>query len=90
MDKIERGQDAKSVLKSAAFNESFMAMRADIVNSWSRGTNFFTGRREREKLHAKMVILNELEDKLRLMIETAERAQDAVANRERLSKVRRL
>lgn len=90
MDAIERGAESKSVLNNAAFNEAVTAMKADIITSWSRNTAPVGGLQEREKLHMKMLLLNELEDKLRMMIDTAERATKAAQNRQNLSKVRRL
>jgi len=89
MDDIEKGLNAKSVLNNAAYKEAFIALKADIVNQWSRGTNFFTGRKEREKLHIKMVLLDELEVKLSQMITTSEKRVKAIAERDKLAKMRR-
>ena len=74
---IERGLDAAGILESPIYRDALEVTETNILAEWRAGTTI----PEREKAHAKLLVLQDIIDSLSIIIQ---RGADASAGSRRL------
>jgi len=88
MNALERASQAKQLMDNPIFRESFIAIKADLIDQWSRRT-VWSGWRKREKIWAMMQGVNDFEALLSREIESGKMAAAREDKANKVSKLHR-